>query len=101
MTGFRRPLGRRVPRLQFVGRVPFGRQRSGRLRIRWDRTVNGRPLPPGRSLITFRALNRRGTVQELAKPATLVIPRRRQERRPAPALVPAPARRPVIRRRRW
>jgi hypothetical protein len=75
VVGTRRLLGRTVPRLRFVGRVPFGSRRAGRLRIPWDRRVNGRPLPPGRYLVTFRSLSAGGTVRELARPATLVIRR--------------------------
>jgi hypothetical protein len=77
VVGVRRLLGRRVPRLQFVGRVPFGPQRAGTVRIRWDRRVNGRPLQPGRYVITYRSHRRKGAVRELSRPVTLVIPRRR------------------------
>lgn len=57
VTGFRRLLGRRVPRLQFVGRVPFGPQRSI---IVNERTFelpkeDGQPLAPGEYQLTLRA----------------------------------------------
>jgi hypothetical protein len=77
VVGTRRLLGRRVPRLQFVGRVPFGPQRAGTVRFRWDRRVNGRRLRPGRYLITYRSLRRKGAVRELSRPVMVVIPRRR------------------------
>jgi hypothetical protein len=57
VTGFRQLLGRRVPRLQFVGRVPFGPQRSIVVN---ERTFdlpreNGAPLAPGEYQLTLRA----------------------------------------------
>jgi hypothetical protein len=72
ITGTRRLLGERVPRLARVGRVPLGRQHRGQVRIRWNRRVNGRRLSPGRYQITLRAL--RGTrVIELSTPRVVRV----------------------------
>jgi len=56
VTGTRRLLGRRVPRLRPVGRVPLGRARRGRNRFRWNGKVAGKRLRPGTYLLTFRTL---------------------------------------------
>jgi hypothetical protein len=57
VVGFRRLLGRRVPRLRLVGRVPFGPQRSAVVNERvFDLPrADGRPLPPGEYQLTLRA----------------------------------------------
>ena len=62
VTGKRKLLGRRVPRIKRVGRVPLGKTRKGRNRFRWDGTVNGRKLKRGTYLLTFRALRRERVV---------------------------------------
>jgi WD40-like Beta Propeller Repeat len=62
IVGTRRLLGRRIPRIRQVGRVPLGRATSRRPRFRWNARVNGRRLAAGSYLLTFRALNRRGRV---------------------------------------
>ena len=62
VTGKRKLLGRRVPRIKQVGRVPLGRTRKGRNRFRWNGNVNGRRLKPGTYLLTFRALRRERVV---------------------------------------
>lgn len=56
VTGTRRLLGRSVPRLRPVGRVPLGVARRGRNLFRWDGRVGGRPLKPGTYLLTYRTL---------------------------------------------
>jgi hypothetical protein len=76
VTGFHRFLGRRVPRLRLVGRVPFGPRRAGRARIRWSLRVNGRPLAPGTYLVTPRSVTAAGVVRETARPLVLRVPRR-------------------------
>ena len=58
MTGKRRLLGRKVPRIKQVGRVPLGKTRKGRNLFRWDGKVDGRRLKPGTYLLTYRALRR-------------------------------------------
>lgn len=62
-------------RLRTIGRVPLGRRQRGRNRIRWNLRVNGRRLPPGRYTVTLRALNARGKVFDLSRPATITVPR--------------------------
>ena len=57
VIGFRRLLGRRVPRLRLVGRVPFGPQRSAVVneRVFALPRAAGQPLPPGEYQLTLRA----------------------------------------------
>ena len=56
VKGTRTVLGRRIPRIRPVGRVPLGLARKGRARIRWDGRVAGKRLKPGTYLLTYRAL---------------------------------------------
>jgi hypothetical protein len=56
VTGTRRLLGRRVPRLRPVGRVPLGRARRRGNRFRWNGKVEGKRLRRGTYLLTFRTL---------------------------------------------
>jgi hypothetical protein len=56
VVGKRKLLGRSVPRLRVVGRVPLGRARRGRNRFRWNLKVNGKRLRPGTYLLTYRSL---------------------------------------------
>ena len=73
VIGTHRILGRRVPRLRLVGRVPLGVRRAGRQHIPWDQRVNGRPLRPGRYKVTFRALSGRTRVRELSRSVDLRV----------------------------
>ncbi len=59
VIGKRKLLGRTVPRIRPVGRVPLGRARRGRNLFRWNGKVNGRRLKPGRYLLTYRTLRRK------------------------------------------
>ena len=56
VTGTRRLLGRRAPRLRVVGRVPLGTAKRGRNRLRWNGRVNGKKLRRGTYLLTYRTL---------------------------------------------
>jgi len=56
VTGKRNLLGRTVPRIKQVGRVPLGATRKGRNSFRWDGKVDGRRLKRGTYLLTYRAL---------------------------------------------
>ncbi len=57
VTGKRRKLlGRTVPRIKQVGRVPLGKTIRGRNSFRWNGKVNGRRLKAGKYLLTYRAL---------------------------------------------
>jgi hypothetical protein len=56
VTGKRKLLGRTVPKLRVVGRVPLGRVRNGTNRFRWNRRVAGKRLERGTYVLTFRTL---------------------------------------------
>jgi DNA-binding beta-propeller fold protein YncE len=56
-----------------IGRVPFGPERQGRFRIRWNLRVNGHKLPSGRYLVTLRALDMHRHVIALAQPVTITV----------------------------
>jgi hypothetical protein len=73
IVGRHKLLGRTVPKLSIVGRVPFGHHRAGRFRAHWDRRVNGRRLRPGRYLVTVRALASDKRVRELGRSFTIRI----------------------------
>jgi hypothetical protein len=72
VAGTRVVLGRRVPRLVDVGRVPLGRQKRGASRIPWNIRVGGKALPRGRYQITLRAL-RGSKVVELSTPRIVTV----------------------------
>jgi hypothetical protein len=67
IVGHHMLLGRRVPTLRMVGRVPFGLKRKGKVRIHWNHRVSGHKLRPGRYLVTVRAVTASGTVRELSR----------------------------------
>ena len=56
VTGKRKLLGRTVPRIKPIGRVPLGATRKGRNSFRWNGKVNGKRLKRGTYLLTYRAL---------------------------------------------
>ena len=56
VTGKRTLLGRTVPRIKQIGRVPLGATRKGRNTFRWNGKVNGKRLKRGSYLLTYRAL---------------------------------------------
>ncbi len=57
VTGKRKLLGKTVPRIKVVGRVPLGTARKARrARFGWDLRVDGRKLRAGTYLLTYRAL---------------------------------------------
>jgi hypothetical protein len=58
VTGKRKLLGRSVPRIRPVGRVPLGKTRKGRNKFRWNGKVEGKRLKRGTYLLTYRALRR-------------------------------------------
>jgi hypothetical protein len=58
VTGKRKLLGRSVPRIRQIGRVPLGKTRKGRNKFRWNGKVNGKRLKRGTYLLTYRALRR-------------------------------------------
>lgn len=73
IVGHHQLLGRRVPRLRTIGRVPFGRFARGHRHVSWHLRVNGKRLRPGKYLVTARALTRKGVVSELGKPHRLTV----------------------------
>jgi hypothetical protein len=58
VTGTRKLLGRTVPRIRPVGRVPLGKTKRGLNRFRWNGKVEGKRLKPGTYLLTYRSLKR-------------------------------------------
>jgi hypothetical protein len=60
-------------KIHTLGRVPFGPQRTGRVKIHWDLAVEGKPLKQGSYLITLRALDDNGDVVAINKPVRLKI----------------------------
>ena len=56
VIGKRELMGRTVPRIRQVGRVPLGATRKGRNTFRWNGKVNGKRLKRGTYLLTYRAL---------------------------------------------
>ncbi len=75
VVGRRKLLGRTVPKLRFVGRVPLGNFRKGGSKLHWDLRVNGRKLPPGRYHVTPRSLTPSGGIRDLGKPVLITIAR--------------------------
>lgn len=73
IVGHHRLLGRVVPTLKTVGRVPFGRFKRGRHHVHWNLRVNGHRLRRGRYLVTPRLLSRKRVVTELGKPRVLRV----------------------------
>ncbi len=73
----RRVRGHVVRTLRPVGRVPFGERAKGALRARWDLRVNGRPLRPGRYLVTLRAFSSKGPRRVVAHADPVVLRIRR------------------------
>lgn len=58
--------------LEPVGRVPLGFFHTGKLATQWDLAVGGEPLPPGRYLVTLRAVEG-DVVRELGESRVLRI----------------------------
>ena len=74
IVGRTRVLGRKTWKLEPVGRVPLGSFGAGNVFTHWDFEVDGKPLPPGRYLVTLRAVED-DVVRELGKPQVLKIRR--------------------------
>jgi hypothetical protein len=73
VVGHHRLLGRRVPSLKPVGRIPLGQFRRGRHKIHWQAVVTGRHLRPGLYQFTVRALTKSGKIRDLGKPRQLRV----------------------------
>jgi hypothetical protein len=75
-------LGKKTWELETVGRVPLGSYGAGNVFTHWDFEVNGEPLPPGKYLVTLRAVEDtvEGTVvRELGEPQVLRIEKEKKE----------------------
>ena len=75
VVGHHRVLGRRVPLLRLIGRVPLGHFKRGRASVRWDHKVNGHLLRPGLYQVTVRALAKNGRIEDLGSPHLVRIRR--------------------------
>jgi hypothetical protein len=73
ILGTHRVLGKKGFKLGPARRVPLGSFTKGRHRIRWNRNVGGRPLKPGRYLVTVRAVTPKAVVRELGSPHVLRV----------------------------
>ena len=65
-------LGRKAYELETVGRFPLGMYGAGNVFTHWDFEVDGEPLPPGKYLVTLRAVEG-DVVRELGEPQVLRI----------------------------
>jgi hypothetical protein len=65
-------LGRKAYELETVGRFPLGSFGAGNVFTHWDFEVDGEPLPPGKYLVTLRAVEG-DVVRELGEPQVLRI----------------------------
>jgi len=73
VAGTTKLLGRTVPRLKVVGRVPLGRHHKGANRIPWNGKVAGHRLTKGTYKITMRAIAADGLPSDLSQPVTLRV----------------------------
>jgi hypothetical protein len=73
IVGKHKLFGKTVPKLAPVGRVPLGKFRKGRGKVRWDGRVNGRRLKPGRYQVTVRAVSPKGAVLDFGTPRTFTV----------------------------
>jgi hypothetical protein len=74
IVGKRRFLGRRVPKLKLVGRVPFGEFAPDVTHeVAWDGKVDGKPLRRGRYLVTPRSITSDAQVLDLGEPVEVRI----------------------------
>jgi hypothetical protein len=72
IVGKTKVLGKKAYELETVGRVPLGSYGAGNVFTSWDFAVDGEPLPPGRYLVTVRAVE--GTiVRELGESQVLRV----------------------------
>ena len=67
VVGTHKVLGRTVPRLQRVGRVPLGAAAAGRNTFRWNGRVAGRRLKAGKYVLTFRTLTKAGRIHSVSQ----------------------------------
>lgn len=72
IVGVTQERGQKQYELETVGRVPLGEYGAGNVFTHWDFEVNGEPLPPGKYLVTLRAVEG-DVVRELGEPQVLKI----------------------------
>jgi hypothetical protein len=72
IVGVTKERGQKQYELETVGRVPLGMYGAGNVFTHWDFEVNGEPLPPGKYLVTLRAVEG-DVVRELGEPHVLRI----------------------------
>jgi hypothetical protein len=73
VTGKTTVLGRKVPKIKPVGRVPLGKAKKGRNHFTWNGKVNGKKLAKGKYLLTFRLLTSHGRVRNLSNSVQLTV----------------------------
>ena len=73
IIGTKRLLGRTVPRISVVGRVPLGAAKRGTNRFPWNGRVNGRRMPRGTYLLTFRSLNAKGRILSTSRSVRFTV----------------------------
>jgi WD40-like Beta Propeller Repeat len=76
VVGSHRVLGRKLPKLRPLGRVPLGRSRKGVNRFKWSGRVQSRALGAGEYVITYRALTSTGRVKATSKTIEFRITRK-------------------------
>ena len=79
IVGKTKVFGRKTFELETVGRVPLGSYGAGNVFTHWDFEVDGEPLPPGKYLVTLRAVDDVGegpVARELGEPQVLRINKR-------------------------
>jgi hypothetical protein len=73
IVGRTKLLGRTVPKLETVGRVPLGTFKKGHGRVRWNGRVNGRKLKRGTYQVTVRTVSPKGAITDLGTPRRLRV----------------------------
>ena len=76
VVGSHRVLGRVVPKLRPLGRVPLGASHRGRDEYHWNGRVGGRRIGPGTYVITFRGLTRTARLQTTSQTIAFRVTRR-------------------------
>ncbi len=72
ITGVTKERGQKLYELEPVGRVPLGDYGAGNVFTHWDFEVDGEALPPGRYLVTLRAVDG-DLIREFGEPQVLRI----------------------------
>lgn len=74
IVGMTRFLGRRVPKLRLVGRVPLGTFAGDATHeVAWNKKVDGKRLRRGRYLVTLRSITDDVQVRDLGEPVQIKI----------------------------